>query len=499
MIQLTIDLNHSIGIINPNVYGHFVENLGGVIDDGVWVGENSPAENIRGFRKKLVESFCKIHPPVIRWPGGCSAEVYDWRDGIGPRSQRPIRLNWWYHHDQRYEYNQVGTHEIVDFCCMVGAEPYMAANIATVPPLHIRNWIEYCNFPQGSTALAMEREANGDAAPFLIRYWGVGNENWAGGGNMSPEMYMQEYIRYATACRSTWTPDMRFIFCGGDTKKVEWTRRIMQEYASRDGHLVPAYGMSIHHYCYTKECFVHTEDEWYDALFQAAQMQCVVDQHRAAMDEFDPERKIKLIVDEWGNWCSDGCGPSGGKNLYEQQSTMRDAVMAAVTLNILNNRCDVVDMANVAQLCNCIQSLYLAAGEQLVETPVYHVFDMFQAHQGAQQHPVLYLGEHLTREGFDPTPVISASASEIQGRLTVTLANLHMTQAKEISLALPENIPCKRAKLTMLTHADVNACNTFQNPHTLIPEQQDIALNEARAFLTMPPASVAVLTVPLAG
>ncbi|MBE5770641.1 MAG: alpha-N-arabinofuranosidase [Clostridiales bacterium] len=495
MTKITIDLGNSIGIIHPNIYGHFAEHIGGVMEDGLWVGEESPVENIRGFRKKLIESFKKINPPIVRWPGGCFAETYDWRDGIGPREKRPVRVNWWYYHDGRLEKNQVGTHEFMDFCRLVGAEPYVAANITSLTPLHIRDWMEYCNFPQGSTTLAKEREANGDAAPFQVKYWGIGNENWGGGGEMTPEMYMQEYIRYSTICRPIWNPAMKFIFCGANGHDVSWTRRIMQEYSSHKYHIIPSYGMSIHYYCGGGECFLKTEEEWYDSMFRAAKMQRIIDDHRAAMDEFDPERKIKLIVDEWGNWHKEGSGPSKGYNLFEQQSTMRNAVVAALTLNIFNNRCDIVDMANVAQLCNNLHSLYLAAGDHLVETPTYHVFDLFKGHQGGQQRPIIYHGDSMQREGYDTLPEISAAASEKDGLLTLTLSNLHMTEEKIIALSAIGGKLQGKAVLSILSHPDVNACNTFENPDTVVPVAREIMLTGENDQIILPPASVAALTI----
>src|SRR5659263_198005 len=195
MNKIDVLYPEKIGTINPNIYGHFTEHIGGVIYDGIWVGEDSEIPNIKGFRKELVEMFRKINPPVVRWPGGCFAETYDWRDGIGNRDDRPTRVNWWYTDDQRLETNQVGTHEFMDFCRLVDAEPYFAANATTVTPLHIRDWIEYCNFPQGSTTLAKEREQNGSSEPFEVKYWGLGNESWGGGGNMTPQDYCTVYRR----------------------------------------------------------------------------------------------------------------------------------------------------------------------------------------------------------------------------------------------------------------------------------------------------------------
>ncbi|MBQ3170253.1 MAG: alpha-L-arabinofuranosidase, partial [Clostridia bacterium] len=209
--DLLLDFGASLGEISPMIYGHFAEHIGGVYYDGLWVGEDSKVENIRGFRKALVDSFKKICPPVLRWPGGCFAETYDWRDGIGPRENRPERVNWWYSSDHRTESNQVGTHEFLDFCEMVGAEPYFAANMTSVSPLHIRNWVEYVNMPEGLTTLTRERARNGHSAPFNVKYWGIGNENWGGGGQMSPEMCMREYMRYTAVINSLDRGNLNFI------------------------------------------------------------------------------------------------------------------------------------------------------------------------------------------------------------------------------------------------------------------------------------------------
>ena len=499
MSRITIDLSHSRGTINPNIYGHFSEHIGGVFYDGLWVGEDGKIENIRGFRKAAVDSFKKIHPPVLRWPGGCFAETYDWRDGIGPRDRRPRRVNWWYYHDGRVESNQVGTHEFMDFCRMVGAEPYVAANMTSVTPLHIRDWIEYCNLPQGLTTLTDERAANGSPEPFNVRFWGIGNENWGGGGQMSPELCAREFVRYTTICRSLGVENLKFIMCGANGHDFEWTRRLMKEWSARKWHEVPTYGMSIHYYTNAlsgSDELHFDEDGWYDELFRAGYMQHVLDGHRAAMDEFDPERKIKLVVDEWGNWHRDGSGPSKGYNLFEQQSNMRDAVVAALTLNIFNNRCDVVDMANVAQLCNNLHSLFLASGEHFIETPNYHVFDLYKGHQGGKQLNVIVDAGELTRKGFAPMDAVSASASIRDGVLTLTMANLRLTEAQTVHLgALGGSIDGK-GTLSVLSHADPNTCNTFDNPTAVVPVEHSVRISDG-AEIVLPPASVAALTVRL--
>lgn len=497
MNSITILLTQSKGTINPNIYGHFSEHIGGVFYDGLWVGEDSKIPNIRGFRKALVESFAKIHPPVLRWPGGCFAETYDWRDGIGPREARPRRVNWWYNEDHRVEPNQVGTHEFMDFCRMTGAQPYVAANMTSVTPLHIRNWIEYCNMPAHLTTLADERAQNGDEAPFNVKYWGVGNENWGGGGRMTAEMCAREYLRFMTVCESL-PGEMTFVACGPNAHDVAWTRELMKTLSDKQ-HRPKA--MSVHYYCGTAgDPQDFTEDQWYQLLHQANYMQNIVDDHRAAMDEFDPERKTAMFVDEWGCWHRGGTGPSKGYNLFEQQSSMRDAVVAALTLNIFNNRCDIVAMANVAQLCNNLHALFLAGGEHFVETPTYFVYDMFKTHQGAKQLEVVndcgaFTGGEAFRKAAKPLDRVSASASQAaDGTITVTLANTSMTEPAELALSGHGGSLTGRATVATLCADDVHACNTFENPKAIQPTETTIDFTDGDV-LTLPPASVTAIRI----
>ena len=495
LAELLLDFNHSRGTISPLIYGHFSEHIGGVFYDGLWVGEDSPIDNIRGFRKALVESFRKIHPAVLRWPGGCFAETYDWRDGIGPRAERPERINWWYSLDHRTESNAVGTHEFVDFCRMVGAEPYIAANMTSTTPLHIRNWIEYCNAPEGLTTLARERGENGSPAPFGVQYWGIGNENWGGGGQMSPEMYAREYMRYTTVCNSLDRGNLKFIMCGPNGHDVEWTRRIMKEWRTVQMHEAPSWGMSAHYYCGTAGWPQdYTEDQWDQQLFQADYMRRILEDHRAAMDEFDPDRRLGLVIDEWGCWHKDGSGPSKGYNLFEQQSSMREAVVAAMTLNQFNNHCDTVAMANIAQLCNNLHSLYLAGGENFVETPNYHVYDLFKAHQGGKQIATSVNCETREREGFRPMETLSVSASEKDGRVTITFANLDLLETQSVRITTVGGSLRGLARVATLRHNDPHTCNTFENPWSVVPTVAEIPWPE-EGRLAIPAASVVALQV----
>ena len=488
MKSVTVCLNHSRGVIAPEIYGHFCEHLGGVFYDGLWVGPDSPIENIHGFRKALVDSFRKICPPVLRWPGGFFAETYDWRDGIGPREKRPRRLNWWYNNDGRVESNQVGTHEFIDLCRLVGAQPYFAANMTSVTPLHIRDWMEYCNMPAHETTLADERAQNGYEQPFGIRYWGIGNENWGGGGSMTAEMCAREFMRYATVCRSV-PGEKVLVACGANGHDVAWTREMMRTMRAKD--CMPE-ALSVHYYCGTAGTPQEfTEAEWYELLRKADFMRRIVDDHRAAMDEFDPERRVSLFVDEWGCWHQEGTGPSKGKNLFEQQSNLRDAVVAALTLNLFNNRCDVVGMSNVAQLCNNLHTLYLASGEHFLETPTYFVYDLFKAHQGARQLETLVdCGCAGPDDGEAPLCQVSASASQAQdGSVTLTLANLSVTDSADVRLDALGGALTGTAEISTLCAADPHTCNTFENPHAVRP------VRESRPFasgdtIRLPAASV---------
>ncbi len=499
MDRLTVHFDDSLGTITPEIYGHFSEHIGGVFYDGLWVGEDSPVENVGGFRKALVDSFRKIAPPVLRWPGGCFSETYDWRDGIGPRAQRPRRVNWWYSEDGRVESNQVGTHEFMAFCRLVGAEPYVAANITSVTPLPLRDWVEYCNLPAGTTTLADERAANGDPEPFNVRYWGIGNENWGGGGQMTPERCAQEYLRYSTILKSLGQKDLRPILCGANAHDLEWTRRILKAWTDRKWQEYTTWGMSVHYYNSAfggADDFDFDEEGWYDNMFRADYMRRIIEDHRAVMDETDPERKLKLVVDEWGNWHKNGSGPSKGYNLFEQQSCMRDAMVAALTLNIFNNHCDVVAMANIAQLCNNLHSLYLAGGEHFTETPNYHVFALWQGHKGGRQLQTSVVAPTLEHPRFAPLKTLSASASVRDGVLTVTLANLDVANTKQVRLDGFAGSVAGTGTLSVLSHADPHTCNTFEDPHAVEPQTRPVRIADGDC-ITIPAAGIAALTVKL--
>ena len=453
----------SPGTIAPEIYGHFSEHIGGVFYDGLWVGKDSQIPNINGFRKSLIDDFKKTAPPVLRWPGGCFAETYDWRDGIG--EDRPIRRNWWTSSDGRLESNEVGTHEFCDLCESLETKAYFAANVTSTTPMDIRDWMDYCLSPRGTTTLAKLREKNGHPEPFNIPYWGVGNENWGGGGSMTAETYANIFKRYAAVMRNA-APDVKLFACGPDSTDYLWTRQLCETLeASRrymDGmNLLD--GVSMHYYCGTTDGSPtdFNDDQWYEMLDKAAKMENILCRHYAILQAYD-RQDAKLVIDEWGCWHRDGSGPSKGYNLFEQQSTMRDAMVSALTLNIFNNHCDKIQMANCAQLVNNLHCLFLAGGEKYTVTPTYHVFDMYKGHQGAT-------AIRAVTEGMDGQDGLTMSASVKDGKVLVTIGNLSCSEDRQISLVPVGRTFSGAASAKLLAHENLCAHNTFDAPETVKP------------------------------
>ncbi|MBR4889197.1 MAG: alpha-L-arabinofuranosidase [Clostridia bacterium] len=474
----TIYLVHpkTIGTIAPEIYGHFSEQIGGVFYDGLWVGKDSHIPNIGGFRKELVEKLKAIHPPVLRWPGGCFAETYDWRDGIG--ENRPVRRNWWTPWDNRLEDNAVGTHEFLRLCELIGAKPYFAANLTSVTPMHIRNWMDYCLSPRGTTTLAKEREENGHAEPYDIPYWGVGNENWGGGGNMRPEFYTDEYRRFAELMHNA-APDVQLFVCGSNGPDYAWTHGVMPGLKASE-KLVN--GFAMHYYCgKAGDPLTFTTEEWYKQLQQAQKMEEIILRNWAIICGHGMQEKCGLVVDEWGCWHPDGSGPSKGYNLFEQQSTMRDAMVTALTLHIFNRHCDKVKMANVAQTVNNLHCLFLAGGENFTVTPTYHVFDLFKGHQGAA------CIETVVTDNDDFGSSLTVSASVKDGKTLVTVGNLSCEEDAVFSLAsVGVELPAA-ATTKLLAHEDMHAHNTFEEPNTV--QVQTFSL-DPRQPITIPKAGI---------
>jgi alpha-N-arabinofuranosidase len=481
MKKLYLFYPKKIGRIAPEIYGHFSEHIGGVFYDGLWVGKDSDIPNVKGFRKDIVDKLRAINPPVLRWPGGCFAERYDWRDGIG--ENRPVRPNFWIYKDGKYESNEVGTHEFMDLCEAIGAKAYFAANITSVPPMHILNWMDYCLTPRGESALALEREKNGHPEPFDIPFWGVGNENWGYGGFMRPESYADEFFRFAMLMNPGRDPKIKLFACGSDKDKYDWSHGVINGLARRSKQVN---GFAMHYYCGSAgDPVAFTKEEWTQLLLKANKMDEIIRRNWNIICAHGTEDHIKLVVDEWGCWHPDGSGPSRGEFLFEQQNTIRDAMVAARTLNIFNSHCDKVIMANIAQVVYNLHSLFLAHGKDCIVTPTYWVFDMYKEHQGGE------CIETYVTENEDFASSLSVSASVKNGKTLITVANLSPDCDIELSLDAVDFALPARATARMIYGDDIHAHNTFDDPNAVAPRELTLDLTKP---ITVPRASILAIS-----
>lgn len=495
--RLVIVPDEPIGQINPFLHGHFAEHLGELVYPGVFVGQDSPIPNTGGIRNDVVEALKPLEVPVLRWPGGCFADTYHWRDGIGSAEQRKMRIN--VHWGMAEEPNSFGTHEFMALTRALGAEPYFAANLGSAAPSEMRDWIEYCNF-DGNSALADERRANGQQEPFRIRYWGVGNENWGCGGNMSPEEYAEVFARYKTYVHNYPGAPVDGIACGPNGADWNWTERFFETIGHRR-HMVN--GFAGHYYCGTAGTATeYTESQWLELLAKANAIEGIVTGHRAIMDEYDPERRIKMIYDEWGTWHPVEKGkPSGG--LY-QQNTIRDACVAGLSLDIFHNHADKLFMANIAQIINVLQSVLLVEGDKVVKTPTYHVFDLYRPHKGGTAVRLISTAEIVShgeaseqavRDCYrDKKPgglrAVQGSASIKDGVLCLTTVNSHPTQAVDLDVELATG-RLESVEVTTLASGDIHAHNTFDNPDAVtLSKPRTVQAQGGKLRVTLPAGSV---------
>jgi alpha-N-arabinofuranosidase len=507
--RIDVLLDEPIGTIAPEIYGHFVEHLGGVVYDGIWVGEDSRIPNIGGIRREIVEALRPIRPSVIRWPGGCFADSYDWRDGIGPRDSRPRRTNFWI--DQRalrelgnvpakYDTNHFGTNEFVRFCRLVDAQPYLAVNLRSLPARAFFEWLEYCNSPAGSTTLAEQREADGEREPFGVKYWGIGNESWGCGGNFTPEEYAAEYRRFATWAVPDYGVNLAFIGSGPSGRDLEWTRRFFRALNERR-NLDRMWGWALHHYTNAPngEAVAFDDTAWYDLLASANRMDSLIAAQWQVMGELDRQHRIKLVVDEWGAWhrMTTNVDPA---HLFGQQSTIRDALVAGLTLDTFNRHADKVAMANIAQLVNCIHSLFLADEHQFLLTPTYHVFAMYAAHQAAGAVRAVTSAPSVHwRDGEERDQSLwglNSSASVHDDTLTLTVTNPHLTEPRETEITV-RGATVSGVTAVTLAASDVHDHNTFEQPDTVVPTTAAVRADRSPFVHQFPAASVTKLEITL--
>ncbi len=486
----TIIINTDIvrGRVNKNIYGHFAEHLGRCIYEGVWVGEDSPISNTAGIRNDVVEALKKIDIPVLRWPGGCFADEYHWKDGIGPRETRPEMVNT--HWGKVVENNHFGTHEFFDLCSMLDAEPYICGNVGSGTVYEMQEWVEYITF-DGKSPMSDLRAENGREEPWKLKYFGVGNENWGCGGNMRAEHYADLYKQYQTYVREFGENNIYRIACGPDQNAYRWTEVLMREAARFMD------GLSLHYYTRPggkiHSATGFTEDEWFEILGKTLYMDELIEKHSKIMDQYDPDKRIGLIVDEWGTWYRVEPGTNPGF-LY-QQNSLRDALVAGINLNIFNKHCDRVQMANIAQTINVLQAMVLTKGDEMIVTPSYHVFEMFKVHQDAELLDLELHCDDYEHNG-ESIPQISASATrDSEGRVNISLCNLHASRPADIRCELRGAIDGKVSG-RVLTAPEIDSHNTFEEPNNVTPEIfKDVKLKDGTLSARLPAASVTVLSV----
>lgn len=461
--KLVINADLGEATISRHIYGHFSEHLGRCIYGGYWVGEDSKIVNTRGIRNDVVEALRATNIPNLRWPGGCFADEYHWMDGIGPRDQRPTMINT--HWGGVSEDNSFGTHEFLDLCEQLGTEPYICGNVGSGSVEEMSKWVEYVNL-DGVSPMADLRKVNGREQPWNVKYWGVGNENWGCGGRMTAEYYADQYRRYATYCRTYGKEPLLRIAGGANSEDYHWTETLMKEVPHR-----LMYGISLHYYTTDwnnkGSATQFGEAKYMNTLDKCLHIEDVLDRHINIMDVYDPQKKVALIVDEWGTWHD--VEPGSNPGFLYQQNSLRDAMVAALSLNYFNERADRIKMANIAQTVNVLQALILTDEAKMLLTPTYHVFEMFKVHHDATLLPASLDTPDYSYDGKS-LPMLSVSASKAEdGTIYISVINIDPHHSNQLTIDLRGAIPGE-VKGRILTAEEINAHNTFESPGQVKPE-----------------------------
>lgn len=489
---VTIELQPSADAptINKEIYGQFAEHLGTCIYGGIWVGEESPIPNTRGYRNDVLEAFRNLHIPVLRWPGGCFADEYHWTDGIGPRENRPrmVNNNW----GGTVEDNSFGTHEFFNLCEMLGIEPYLSGNVGSGTVEELAKWVEYITAEDGPQAQL--RKINGRDKPWHLKYLGVGNESWGCGGSFTPEHYANEYRRYQTYCRNFNGNKLYKVASGASDYDYNWTDVLMKN----AGHHMD--GISLHYYTVkgwngSKGAATQfDDDDYYWTLGKCLEIGPVVKKHMDIMDKYDPKKRVGLLVDEWGTWWDEEPGTIKG-HLY-QQNTMRDAMVAALSLNTFHNLTDRVKMTNIAQIANVLQSMVLTKDDKMVLTPTYYVFKMYVPHQDAKLIPLNI--DSPVRKVADnrEVPMVSATASEKDGKVTISLANTDLKEKFDVRIPLTGIKTGKIVNAEILTADNISDYNDFDKAEkvTLKPFK-GAKTSRGTLDISLPAKSIVTLTL----
>jgi alpha-N-arabinofuranosidase len=483
--RLTVNADQGRETISKHIYGHFSEHLGHCIYGGYWVGEDSPIPNTRGIRNDVVQALRDISIPNLRWPGGCFADEYHWMDGIGPRSQRPKMVNT--HWGGVTEDNSFGTHEFLDLCEQLSCEPYICGNVGSGTVEEMSKWVEYITFG-GESPMANLRRKNGREEPWKVKFWGVGNESWGCGGSMTADFYADQYRRYATYCRNYGDNSLYKIACGAYGEDYNWADVMMKKAAGQ------MQGLSLHYYTGGMGSATQFDEEKYFATIQNTLfMDELLTKHSTVMDRYDLQKRVGLIVDEWGIWTDVEPGTNPGF-LY-QQNTLRDAILAAVNLNIFNAHCDRVKMTNIAQTVNVLQAVILTDGEKMLLTPTYWVYYLYKVHQDATLLPVSLTSGKYELNGRNMDAINVSASKDVAGKIHLTLVNIDANKAQTVETEL-RGATAKKVSGKILTSAKINDHNTFENPNTVaVKDFKDAKLSGGKLNITLPAKSVVMLEI----
>ena len=506
MKKLVINETNKLNQISEDIYGHFAEHLGRCIYEGIFVGKDSDIPNVNGMRTDVVEALQELEIPVLRWPGGCFAEDYHWKAGVGPLETRKSVINslW----GGVLESNHFGTHEFFELCEQLDCKNYVNLNMGSASVKEMQDWVEYMTATVDSE-LVLERKANGREEPWELDYVGIGNEMWGCGGMMNPEFYANEFRRYNNFARTyDWNAPFRRIASGPNRNDYDWTDKVMKGLmTNNDGRDEMAgfaemtqstvTGLALHYYCFPKmehprgSATNFVADEWYKTLSSAAHIEELIVKHSEIMRKHDPKGQVKLMIDEWGAWydSEEGTNPFW---LY-QQNTMRCAQVAALSLNVFNKHADKIDMANIAQTVNVLQAMILTEGDQMILTPTYHVFNMYKAHKNAHLIESNFEGvDEIGVEGAKVAELFESTSRTRKGLLTTTLNNTSMTESQEVFIEYAELQPSE-VKATILA-GEFNAYNTFENPENVTEQKfTDFEITEKGIKLTIPACAVITL------
>jgi alpha-L-arabinofuranosidase len=492
---LTLHADQPGAVVNRNIYGQFSEHLGRCIYEGIWVGEDSAIPNVRGIRKDVVAALKAIDIPVLRWPGGCFADEYHWKDGIGPREKRPKIINT--HWGQVVENNHFGTHEFMDLCEQIGAEPYVCGNVGSGSVEEMMQWVEYMT-SDADSPMANLRRQNGRDKAWKVKYFGVGNESWGCGGTMTPEFYSDQFRRYNTFVKNYPGNSIYRIACGASDANYTWTEVLMKAAGPQKNGQPLMNGLSLHYYTIATGNWQRKgsatrfgEDQWHSLLWRTLEMDNLIAKHAEIMNKYDPQKRVGLVVDEWGAWYDVEPGTNPGF-LY-QQNTLRDALLAALNFHIFQRHADRVIMTNIAQMINVLQAMILTDKEKMLLTPTYYVYEMFKVHQGGTFLPVDIKSPDY-KLGDNAIPVVSASATrDAKSAVHLSLVNTNPREPVTIACKLAGFAP-KTVAGRVLTAAEMNAHNTFTAPNAVHPEVFAGARIESDSLqITLPAKSVVML------